>query len=128
MKKFILTILVIIFSAISTNAAQIHYFNGRPAYVRTTTGGMRSLNNYGSNAAFAQNIRYANSRRAVMAARQRKFARQMARNNFSRPYGYYDMVRPARVARPSQISRLNRNFQINTTTQGRLINGVMCYY
>ena len=128
MKKFILIVLVIIFSALSVNAEQVFYFAGRPSYVRTVTGGTRSLNNYGSNAAFAPSTRHINSQRAIMDARRRQYARRMARNNFSRPYGYYDQLRPSVAAKPSQVSRLNKDFQINTTTQGHLINGVMCYY
>ena len=127
MKKFILTVLVIIFSALSVNAEQVFYFAGHPSYVRTAAGGTRSLNNYGSNAAFAQNTRHINSQRAIMDARRRQYARQMAKNNFARPYGYYDRLRPSVPAKPAQISRLNKNFHINTTSQGHLVNGVMCY-
>ena len=128
MKKFILTVLVIIFSALSVNAEQVFYFAGRPSYVRTAVGGTRSLNNYGSNAAFAPRTRHINSQRAIADARRRRFERRMAKDRFARPYGYsYDMLRPARLSTPSQVSRFSRDIQISTTSKGHLRNGVIYY-
>ena len=127
MKKFILTVLILLFSVVSANAEQVYYFYGRPSYVRSATGGIHSINTYGSNAAFAPGTLRRNSQRAIADANSRKYARQMARNNFSRPNGYYDTLRPATVAKPSQISRLNKNYRINTTPKGHLVNGIICY-
>lgn len=128
MKKFILLLSTMIFTGLCVNAQQVHYFGGHPSAVRTPSGAYRSINNYGSNAAFAPRTRHINSQRAIADARRRRFERRMAKDRFARPYGYsYDMLRPARLSTPSQVSRFSRDIQISTTSKGHLRNGVIYY-
>ena len=110
MKKVLLTIFLIMFTSLSANATySVHFGNtGRPAFA--VHGGMvrRSINTFGSNAAFLP------SNRALAGQRQRAIARERAitraLSSMGNPYAgrcnrTYSYNANAVAVEPSRFSR-----------------------
>ncbi len=123
MKKIILTVLVILFSTMSVNAAEYIYgAGGRQPIARVSHGQVRSIHNFGSNALFTpQNAIRAGARNRAIA-REKAMTRAIANYGTGRVgygygggYGYGTQVatQTARTA-PVEISRFDKNYKIST--------------
>ena len=125
MKRFILILAVMMFTTLSANAMYMQGVGGvgHPTHVMMPSGHMRSINNFGSNAAFLP-------KNTVGAAARMRMARGPATlrggDRFARPYGYngYNMGGSMNTPRPVQVSRFDRNYQISTTRKSYTRNGV----
>lgn len=122
MKKIILTVLVILFSTMSVNAAEYIYgAGGRQPIARVSRGQVHSIHNFGSNALFTpQNASRAGARNRAIA-REKAMTRAIA-NCGSRRVGYgygsrysygAQVAETAHVA-PVEISRFDKNYKIST--------------
>lgn len=122
MKKFILTLLLIMFTSISAEATSfVHYSNtGRPVSVSRGTFPARSTYRYGTNAAFSPGYRAARPRR--MAACPHRGQRGDYRNR--RPYraAYVNKTSVANV----EPSRFSKNYSI--PARKSYSRGGMTYY
>lgn len=125
MKKIILTVLVILFSTMSVNAAEYIYgAGGRQPIARISHGQVRPIHNFGSNALFTpQNAIRAGARNRAIA-REKAMTRAIANCGTRRVgygygygggYGYGAQVatQTARTA-PVEISRFDKNYKIST--------------
>jgi hypothetical protein len=115
MKKVILVFILIVFTCISAEAAQVfHDITGRPSYV-SYGGGVytRSINNWGTNAAFTpQNCIAAGER-----MRARRFARTYAQNMAARRGmgGYHQPAMHNVRSVYSTPSRCDKNYKISSS-------------
>jgi hypothetical protein len=129
MKRFILILAVLLLTNVSANAVYYRSIGGigRPTHVMTPSGHMKSLNNFGSNAAFLPHNRIAAGQRMRMREHM-KYTRVHNHDRFARPYGYYNHgygVGPARaVVRSVPPSRFNRNYQITSQSRSYTRNGI----
>lgn len=129
MKRFILILLVMLFTTLNADAVFITYSStGHPTRMMHPSGRVSSINNFGSNAAFLPRNTAAAAHRLRMHQLQRDYARVRGADRFARPYGYYNHgygVGPARaVVRSVPPSRFNRNYQITSQSRSYTRNGI----
>lgn len=133
MKKFLLTVLLIMFTSLSANATYSVSFGntGRPAFV--SHGGMsRSMHNFGSNAAFTpRNRAYAGIRNREIQRQKavtRAISSMAAQNYGNSNYNYQRTMNGTRnsVAVQNQVSRFDRNYTVKT--QKSYTRGGVTYY
>ena len=132
MKRFILILAVLLLTNVSANAVYYRSIGGigHPTHVMTPSGQMRSLNNFGSNAAFLPHNRVAAGQRMRMREHM-KYARTYNHDRFARPYGYYGNYyrgmgynNGVNMNKPTQISRLDKNYQVPMAKKLYTRNGV----
>ena len=132
MKRFILILAMLLLTNVSANA--VYYTGvggiGRPTHVMSHSGRMVSINNFGSNAAFLPQNRIAAGQRIRMRNAYKNYAHMRGNDRFARPYGYYGNYYQGtgynniNMNRPTQISRLDKNYQIPMTRKSYTRNGV----
>ena len=122
MKKIILTVLVILFSTISVNAAEYIYgAGGRQPIARVSRGQVHSIHNFGSNALFTpQNASRAGARNRAIA-REKAMTRAIANcgsrwvgYGYGGRYGYGAQVAETEHVAPVEISLFDKNYKIST--------------
>ncbi|MBD5403181.1 hypothetical protein HDR58_10375 [bacterium] len=118
MKKFILTCLVICFTCIAANAEQIFFTAGRPTHTMNGRGYVRSINNFGSNAAFSP------EQTARAAQRIRRHQREDAINRAISNFGQYNNMnnrpilnnpmtnRNTIASQRTEVSRFDKNYTV----------------
>ena len=126
MKKVILAFVIMIFSGLSASAAQVFYdITGRPSYVSYHGGAYtRSINNWGTNAAFTpQNCIAAGER-----MRARRFARTYAETMAERRGMGSRYNQPVRSVHTkySEPSRFDKDYKISSS-KGHTRNGITYY-
>lgn len=134
MKKFLLTVLLIMFTSLSANATYSVSFGntGRPAFVSHGGGMPRSMHNFGSNAAFTPRNRvYAGIRNREIQRQKAvtRAIRSMASQNCGNSnYNYQRTMGTTRnsVAVQNQVSRFDRNYTVRT--QKSYTRGGVTYY
>lgn len=127
MKKIILTVLVILFSTMSVNAAEYIYgAGGRQPIARVSRGQVHSIHNFGSNALFTpQNASRAGARNRAIA-REKAMTRAIANcgsrrvgsgygygYGYGSRYGYGAQVAETAHVAPVEISRFDKNYKIS---------------
>lgn len=132
MKKVLLTLLMIMLTSLSAHATySVHFGNtGRPAY--TVHGGTmrRSINTFGSNAAFTPANRALAGQRMRAIARERAITKaissmgnQYAGGGYGRPYSYSYRAASVATAEPSRFSK-----DYTPRTQKSYTRGGITYY
>lgn len=111
MKKFIVLILVMLFTAINAEATTTVFYGnaGRPIYRSHGAAYRTSANRFGSNAAFTPANRTMAGRSMRMGQYQKAITRSVA------------------VSSPRNCSTLNRNYVPHTATSSYTRNGITYY-
>lgn len=128
MKKLLLLFVFICFTCLGASADQMLIYNGgAPTRVMSFNGYSRSINNFGSNAAFTP------ENRARAAARQRAIRRYEAITKSienSGRYGYYGGGGRAVAMQSSpvqSVSRFDKNYSVNRVQKTYSKGGVTFY-
>lgn len=123
MKKFILTLLLIMFTSMSAEATYVvHYGNtGRPVSVSRGIRPARSVYRYGANAAFSPGYRAARPRRVAACPRSTRRGEYGNYNN-----GYQSAYVNRAAVASTEPSRFSRNYTV--PVRKSYSRGGMTYY
>ena len=124
MKKLLLMFVFVCFTCLGANADQfLMYSAGTPSRVMTMNGYSRSINTFGSNAAFTP------ANRARTAARLRTIRRENAINKALENSGRYGNAGGRSVAMQTSapVSRFDRNYSVNRVQKTYSKGGVTFY-
>lgn len=127
MKKILMMVLVVLFIELPSGATTFVHYNmaGQPTHMTMGAGHVRSINNFGSNAAFTPENRMMAGERMRMRRLQQMAVARSGMARVARPLGGRTAV-VTPVQPPVQISRLSRNYRVPPRT--RVVrNGIICY-
>ncbi len=123
MKKILLMFVFVCFTCLGASADQFLMYNaGAPSRVMSLNGYSRSINTFGSNAAFTP------ANRARTAARVRAAKRENAINKYLENAGRYGNSGGRTVAMQTQpVSRFDKSYSVNRVQKTYTKGGVTFY-